>query len=1168
MLMRPPAFLDLVSVAPDASLLFTGHYDPVLVVLSIAIAIFSSYTALLVAELVAHQDSRLNRRWWIGVGGVSMAAGIWAMHFVGMLAFNLPCRTGYDPLITLLSMVPAILASTLALSLIAHRKLGQAKLLTGGLLIGAGIGAMHYAGMAALRLDGLVRYDLNLFLLSIVVAVGFACVALWVKFRLPHWLNRGPLGIRLAASCVMGLAVSGMHYTGMAAAYFVRQGDITTPDSQITSTLLATVVLVVTAAIILATITAVYASKSMLSLRALPFRLPSMLFVVWSVVAWLYSGYYSQIQSDQVYERESLSAQQWVRGVADSIRESVSLLQAIPKTLAFDATVQRELRRFGPNGVPAGAGQAELKGRWMKAPTLRELDQRLAFLSLNYKADVIWLLNARGDCIASSNAMQAQSFVGINYADRLYYRQASQGQPGQQYAVGRATSIPGLYFSHPVMENGRFLGVAVVKRNISAFSLWTEQFGAFLTDANGIVVLSQDKNLELRAMPGSGIDKLTPTEKRLQYKREQFQPLSQGTWRDDRYANLMRIGKLDVPVLLVSAEIPEAAVAVHVPRYLAELGHIRAARYGFFVLLMVAGGMLIFAVSAVALLRGNEERTRLLLASVGEGIYGLDTEGRCTFINPAALRMLGYERADALIGLDMHDLIHHSHADGQPYPAQACPVVRAFTLGEDCRAADEVYWRADRSAFPVEYRAYAQRKDDVIVGAVVSFIDITERRQAEEQIRHLAYFDPLTQLPNRRLLMDRLGHAMVSSERSQEFGALMILDLDNFKALNDTQGHDVGDRLLIEVAERLLAGMRKEDSVSRLGGDEYVVMVEGLGTDEAMAAHQAEMIAEKVRQALNRPYAVSANNQPYHSTSSIGLTLFRGQAFSIDVLLKQADVALYQAKDAGRNAIRFFNPEMQAAIDARAAMEVALRQGLERGELRLFYQPQVDRDGGLIGAEALLRWFPANREAVPPNRFIPLAEETGLILPIGQWVLDVACAQLKAWENDARTRDLNISVNVSARQFHQADFVERVRQSLAGSGANPARLKLELTESVVLDKVEDVIGRMQQLDAMGVRFSLDDFGTGYSSLSYLKRLPLEQVKIDQSFVRDVTHDPNDAAIVRAILAMSQSLGIQAIAEGVETQAQRDFLSRSGCAAFQGYLFGKPMPIGEWGNLLR
>jgi diguanylate cyclase (GGDEF)-like protein/PAS domain S-box-containing protein len=444
--------------------------------------------------------------------------------------------------------------------------------------------------------------------------------------------------------------------------------------------------------------------------------------------------------------------------------------------------------------------------------------------------------------------------------------------------------------------------------------------------------------------------------------------------------------------------------------------------------------------------------------------------------------------------------------------------------------------------------------------------DITARKQAEEQIRNLAYFDPLTQLPNRRLLMDRLGQALIASNRSQEFGALLILDLDNFKTLNDTQGHDVGDRLLIEAARRLLDNVRQEDTVSRLGGDEYVVMLESLGESEESAANQAEVIAEKVRLALHAPYFIGNGEAEFRSSTSIGLTLFRGLDTSAEVLLKQADVALYQAKDAGRNTVRFFNPAMQAAIDTHTAMEAALRRGLERGEFQLHYQPQVNQEGGLIGAEALIRWSNPDRGLIPPSRFIPLAEETGLIIQIGRWVLDTACRQLKTWAGDARTQHLQIAVNVSARQFRQPDFVAQVRQSLIESGANPARLKLELTESVVLDNVEEVILRMQELDALGVGFSLDDFGTGYSSLSYLKRLPLDQIKIDQSFVQDVTHDPNDAAIVRAILAMSQSLGLQVIAEGVETQAQRDFLLENGCTAYQGYLFGRPMPIEDWAKL--
>jgi diguanylate cyclase (GGDEF)-like protein/PAS domain S-box-containing protein len=442
-------------------------------------------------------------------------------------------------------------------------------------------------------------------------------------------------------------------------------------------------------------------------------------------------------------------------------------------------------------------------------------------------------------------------------------------------------------------------------------------------------------------------------------------------------------------------------------------------------------------------------------------------------------------------------------------------------------------------------------------------LDITELKQAEETIRNLAYFDALTKLPNRRLLIDRLGHALVASKRNQGIGALMILDLDNFKVLNETQGHDAGDRLLVEVARRIVTSVRQEDTVSRLGGDEYMVMVEHLGIDETAAASQIEMMAAKIRAALNQPYILSDNQPAHYSTPSIGVTFFQGNRLSIDVLLKQADMALYQAKGAGRNTVRFFNPAMQAAIESRAQMEAALRNGLQRNEFHLFYQPQIDQAGQVTGAEALLRWLPDNQAPVSPVQFIPLAEDTGLIIPLGLWVLQTACAQLKAWSENPATRNLQISINVSARQFHQADFVEQVFDALKQTGVKPDLLRLELTESLVLENVEDVITRMEQIKAFGVTFSLDDFGTGFSSLSYLKQLPLSEVKIDKSFVRDITTDPSDAAIVRAIIAMSQSLGIQVMAEGVETEAQLHYLKENGCTNFQGYLFSQPMPIQNW-----
>jgi diguanylate cyclase (GGDEF)-like protein/PAS domain S-box-containing protein len=453
--------------------------------------------------------------------------------------------------------------------------------------------------------------------------------------------------------------------------------------------------------------------------------------------------------------------------------------------------------------------------------------------------------------------------------------------------------------------------------------------------------------------------------------------------------------------------------------------------------------------------------------------------------------------------------------------------------------------------------------DGTYLGRRATMRDITERKSSENEIRQLAYYDPLTGLPNRRLFLDRLGHALAGSERSLGCGALMMLDLDHFKKLNDTQGHDVGDRLLIEVARRLTQSVREADTVSRLGGDEFAVMIDVLDANETQAARQAEQVAEKIHIALNQPYTLG-HGQPEHSSSpSIGVTLFRGTSVPIEVLMKQADVALYQAKDAGRNAIRFFNPAMQAAIDARISKELALRQALLQGQFLLHYQPQVDAHGQLIGAEALIRWACPVRGLLLPDTFIPLAEETGLIVEIGQWVLDMACAQLYRWQADPATRALQIAVNVSARQFHQPDFVDRVRLSLAASGANPHQLKLELTESMVVEHVEEVVERMQQLHQLGVSFSLDDFGTGYSSLSYLKRLPLDEIKIDRSFVRDLVDDGNDAAIVQAILAMSASLGLRVMAEGVETTAQRDFLRRHGCQGFQGYLYDRPAPISEW-----
>jgi diguanylate cyclase (GGDEF)-like protein len=440
-----------------------------------------------------------------------------------------------------------------------------------------------------------------------------------------------------------------------------------------------------------------------------------------------------------------------------------------------------------------------------------------------------------------------------------------------------------------------------------------------------------------------------------------------------------------------------------------------------------------------------------------------------------------------------------------------------------------------------------------------------ERMVTEQEIRSLAFYDPLTHLPNRRLLLERLRHAMIGSGRTGRAGALLFIDLDNFKTLNDTLGHDMGDLLLQQVAGRLVHCIREGDTVARLGGDEFVVMLEGLGTEVRDAAAQAETIGRKILGALNAPYDLAGKR--HQSTSSIGVTLFEDHRHTIDELMKRADLAMYNAKTAGRNTLRFFDPQMQTVVSARAALEGDLREGLALGQFVLYYQSQRDVNHRITGAEVLLRWIHPERGLVAPNEFIPLTEDTGLIIPIGQWVLESACRQLATWGKDEQTMHLSIAVNISVRQFRQTDFVAQVLAALADSGANARRLKLELTESLLMDDVEEIIGKMTALKRHGVCFSLDDFGTGYSSLSYLKRLPLDQLKIDQSFVRDVTVDPNDAAIASTIVALAHHMGLDVIAEGVETAAQADFLVSIGCCAFQGFLYGQPVPIAKFEQLL-
>ncbi|MGQ0708601.1 MAG: EAL domain-containing protein [Rhodoferax sp.] len=560
-------------------------------------------------------------------------------------------------------------------------------------------------------------------------------------------------------------------------------------------------------------------------------------------------------------------------------------------------------------------------------------------------------------------------------------------------------------------------------------------------------------------------------------------------------------------------------------------------------------------------LRESEERFRVLTELSSDWYWEQDESLRFTVVSEQVHECLGLP-AQAHLGKAWWDL-PTDNISAQEWDAhkELMAQRQSFRDWEICRrdsASDEPRW-ASVSGAP-KFDAQGVFRGYRGVGR-----DITAQKLDAQQIHQLAYYDTLTRLPNRRMLTDRLARSLQSAQRHGTRGALLFIDLDNFKSLNDTLGHDVGDILLQQVATRLVASVRACDTVARLGGDEFVVVVEDLDPNGLTAAAQADAIGQKILLALNAPYQLAGRD--HVSSPSVGITLFGSEPHSVDDLLRQADLAMYQAKAAGRNAVSFFDARMQDEVDQRVALESDLRDGLHDGEeLELYFQPMVSASGRVSGAEALVRWQQPVRGLVMPDAFIPLAESTGLIVPLGRWVLKSACEHLAQWSRTPHAQHLVLSVNISARELSDPHFVSYVRNALQRSGAPANRLRLELTESVLVDKIDDTAAKMEQIRAMGVGFSLDDFGTGYSSLTYLKRLPLDLLKIDRSFVRDILTDPNDAAIARTIVALGHSLRLQVVAEGVEAEDQRAFLGALGCSGYQGRLFAEPMPAAafeEW-----
>lgn len=806
----------------------------------------------------------------------------------------------------------------------------------------------------------------------------------------------------------------------------------------------------------------------------------------------------------------------------------------------------------------------------------RQAEERASLL-LRSVSNGIWGLDKNGKVMfvnpAAANMLgytpdeligrSMHAVVHHSYPDGSPYPQeqcpmhATLNDGGARTALGEVlwrkdgSSFPVEFSAYPLVELGRHLGAVVVVEDVSERQAAEreiherEEMLARLIDSALDAIVSTDaaQNITLfnRAAElmfgyradeviGQPLDRLIPSRLRTQHREH--------IARFGESEVIARTMKMPQGMSGLRANGEEFAVEVSISQ------------------IDVASKKIFTAILRDVSERKRQEESQRLAASVyaasHEGIFISDENNLIIDVNPAFTALTGYT-LEEVRGKNPRMFKSGKHGVAFYQAMWETIANRGQWQGEiwDKRKSGEVHakWLCISVIRDAEGRAFRY---------VGQFSDITDKKLKDELIWTQANFDALTQLPNRRLLADRLQHAMSSSARSARHGALLLLDLDQFKRLNDIFGHGMGDMLLVEVAQRLKRCVREEDSVARLGGDEFVVVLQDLSANPDDAAVQAEQIAEKIRGELEQPYQLE--DTEYHSSCSIGIVIFRGHLNSAEELFAHVDAAMYQAKAKGRNSICFFDTSMQSALEQRSMLETALRTAVQHEQLMLYYQMQVDSSGRSVGAEALLRWQHPVQGMISPAQFIPVAEETGLILPVGKWVLETACAQLSRWQDDARMKHWTLAVNVSARQFREADFVSEVQEIIARHGIRPELLKLELTESLVLENVQDCIHKMTELKKSGVKFSMDDFGTGFSSLAYLTRLPIDQLKIDQSFVRDISSDKNDAVIVQTIISMAHSLGLEVIAEGVETQPQREFLESHGCLIYQGYLYAKPMPI--------
>lgn len=762
------------------------------------------------------------------------------------------------------------------------------------------------------------------------------------------------------------------------------------------------------------------------------------LIILWNISSWFIAEHYYLDSTKELIEQETKLSQERAGDLADSIKRNLNYLHGIPDLLSNLLRVKWAVSQFGADISPSTLTLDSRTKQWTDNPALKDLSQYLAIAAKSLNADLIYVVNAAGDCIAASNWDTPGTSIGSNFAERVFFKKNKNGQRGLQYAVGKTTHIPGLYFATPVIIDGKFMGSVIAKADVPNLSFLIKQSDAFITDANGVIILARNKGLEMRSLPDASISKLTGQERFALYLRTSFPMLKIAPWEDRRFTTLKQIEDGNLPYILAVKELPEYGLNVYVENEIAAIISLNRDHFWFALLLGTLGSLLIVVAS----------------------------------------------------------------------------------------------------------------------GTLIYFQSIMK---SKAQLWKQANFDTLTGLPNRDMSQDRLAQEIKNSNRSGLPLALLLIDLDRFKEVNDTLGHDMGDVLLQEAALRIVDCVRSSDTVSRLGGDEFTVALTQLGD-----ASHVDDIARKIVARLAEPFRLRGEGT--HVSASIGISLYPNDASDIDELMKNADQAMYAAKSKGRNCFCFFTASLQETAQKRLRMTNDLRSALAENQFRVYFQPIVELSNGRVNkAEALLRWIHPLHGMISPLEFIPLAEETRLIIDIGRWVQNQSATWCKHW-NDANPEGFQVSINKSPVEFMDegsSSSIATFLDDLRGKDLSGINFVFEITEGLLLNTDAIVTSNLIALRDAGIQVAIDDFGTGYSSLSYLKKLDIDYLKIDQSFVQNLEPDSDDMVLCEAIIIMAHKLGLKVIAEGVESEQQRDLLIRANCDFAQGYLYSRPIPPEEF-----